>query len=86
MKHGKSHIIKGSIDKEGYCRVVLRCNGRKESWGLHQLTFTVWNRNISSNEDVHHINEVKTDNLITNLTAKSRSEHIREHKTGKKHS
>lgn len=41
-------------------------------------------RDLLPDEDVHHINEIKTDNRVENLEVISHSEHAKRHNRNKK--
>lgn len=77
------HILKGYKTPKGYTQIVLGWKGRRESWLLHDLVCTVWNRPLKKGEDAHHkIKDLKCCNCIWNLEIKKHSQHLREHKLG----
>ena len=79
-----NNILKGSRKKKGYYEVVLCHKGRRENWQFHVLVATVWKRApIKGKEDCHHKNMMKCCNCVFNIQIKEKSQHIREHKTGK---
>jgi hypothetical protein len=65
-----------------YCRTNPQ-HPKANSKGLYPLHRVVieneLGRLLNSQEDVHHINEIKTDNRIENLEVLPRSEHARKH-------
>lgn len=77
-----------TIDKYGYIMVVVRdhphsllkCN--TEYLMEHRLVMEKkLRRYLNSNEHVHHINGVKTDNRIENLVIMTNSDHKKLHRT-----
>ena len=79
------NILKCSKKKSGYYQVVLCHKERRENWQLHVLVATVWQRElVEGKEDAQHINQMKCCNCTFNIQIKDKSQHIREHKIGKK--
>lgn len=74
-KRGVYKYSKGSRDKDGYYRFVLRKDGVKTKKGVHYLVAITFIpippelMNLPENEviEVHHINENKGNNLVWNL-------------------
>lgn len=63
-------ILKGFKDKKkGYWTVSLRCKkfGIKETWSLHKLVATVWQRPVLSTENCHHKNKFLWCNCCYNI-------------------
>lgn len=74
MKQGKGHL-----------QAVLSKKGCKEKRPLvHRLVFEAFYRKLLPNEVVHHLNQVKTCNLSTNLVAWDAARHESYHKVGNK--
>lgn len=83
----REKILKPCQDGEGYVHVRLCKKGKYTLWKVHQLVALVFldhDRKTDPNFIVHHKNENKRDNRLENLEIKSRAEHVREHKLGKK--
>lgn len=80
----KGTMSKGYIDKDGYRLISLPwehkniSNANKQGWILeHRLVMAQHlGRNLLPQEIVHHLNGVKNDNRIENLTLVTRSEHV----------
>lgn len=63
------------LDKTGYYR--LRAEGR--FWLEHDYIWYLYNGDIPKGYVIHHKNQIRTDNRISNLQLMSRSEHIALH-------
>lgn len=64
----------------GHLRINLK------SWNLkiiHILVYQTFVRKLKKGEVIHHVNEIKTDNRLQNLTVMTINEHIRFHSTGR---
>lgn len=78
-------FLNGYKTEKGYIQIVLGYKGKRESWLLHDLVATVWQRPLVKGEDAHHkIKQLKCCNCIWNIEIKEHSQHLREHKTGVK--
>jgi hypothetical protein len=64
----------GWINSRGYREIKIEGKNKKEHRHIMELHI---GRALLPNEDVHHINGVKTDNRITNLRLVSHSEHTK---------
>lgn len=68
----------------GHHAVSLSVEG-KASWVfVHRLIYMAFMGPIPDGHDVHHINEIKTDNHVGNLVAMSHSDHMTYHSTSEK--
>jgi hypothetical protein len=56
-----------AIDKYGYEKVALFKNGKAHSRTVHRLVAQAFLPNPHNLPTVNHINEIKTDNRVTNL-------------------
>ena len=66
--------------KNGYYQVDLRKKGQKpKKYRINRMVFEAFYRRLLPNEQVHHINKIRTCNQVTNLVAKDKFEHLREH-------
>lgn len=67
-------ILKAGINRDGYYNVVLYDNGKAKSYKLHRLVAEAFIDNPDNKLCVDHINNIKTDNNITNLRYATHSE------------
>ncbi len=71
----------GSIDPRGYRQISI---GGKRI-GEHRLVMEQYlGRELTEDEVVHHINEIRDDNDINNLQLMTRGEHCSHHRLGNK--
>lgn len=63
----KERILKPSINHKGYYRVALWKNSIQKCYYVHRLVWEVFNGSIPEGLQVNHINEIKTDNRLSNL-------------------
>lgn len=62
----KEKILKPKITR-GYYQVELCKNSKVRFYSVHRLVFEAFNGTISEGLQVNHINEIKTDNRLSNL-------------------
>ena len=63
----KEKILKPGIDHKGYYQVGLHKNSIGKMYLVHRLVWEAFNGQIPEGLQVNHINEVKTDNRLSNL-------------------
>lgn len=84
-KREKSSSWKGGkrISSNGYVEIFLPEHHRARKNGYvfeHILVVEMWlKRHLKPNEQVHHVNKIKTDNRIENLQVVDIAEHARLH-------
>ena len=63
----KEKILKQQISHNGYYRVALFKNSKVRICMVHRLVWIAFNVTIPEGLQVNHINEIKTDNRLSNL-------------------
>lgn len=66
-KSRKEKIMKPEKDKDGYLRVTLCRNGKGKHFKVHRLVATAFLPNPEGFPEINHLDEVKTNNCISNL-------------------
>ena len=72
----KERILKPLIDHRGYYQVVLCKNSIVKAYKVHRLVWSAFNGQIPENMQVNHINEIKSDNRLSNLNLMTCKENI----------
>ena len=62
-----NRILKSGLDKYGYEKVVLSATPIKKTKFIHRLVAETFITNPLNLPTVNHINEIKTDNRVSNL-------------------
>ncbi len=78
----KGKLLKPSIDKYGYKKVVLTKNGKRKTYTVHRLVAMAFIPNPYSKKTVNHIDGNKLNNCVDNLewaTSKEQKEHAIKH-------
>ena len=63
----KEKILKPKISHNGYYQVALIKNSKVRFYLVHRLVFGAFNATIPEGLQVNHINEIKSDNRLSNL-------------------
>ena len=72
----KEKNLKLKLTYKGYYRVGLCKNSIVKWYLVHRLVFEAFNGTIPENMQVNHINEIKTDNRLSNLNLMTCKENI----------
>lgn len=72
----KPIILKPIQDSHGYLRVPLCKNGKEKRFFVHRLVAIAFIENPDNKPQVNHINEIKTDNRVSNLEWVTRIENM----------
>ena len=72
----KEKILKPRINQYGYYQVELYKNSIGKMYSVHRLVYEAFNGQIPENMQVNHINEIKTDNRLSNLNLMTCKENI----------
>lgn len=69
---GKTRLVKGKIlaparSGNGYVKVMLTKNKTRRNRNVHRLVAEAFIPNLDGFTDINHINEIKTDNRVSNL-------------------
>ena len=67
LKFGKEKILKPGTNACGYLQVILCKDGKKKVCNVHRLVANAFLPNPNNLPEVNHINEIKTDNRVSNL-------------------
>lgn len=76
VRYFKGKILKLKTDKDGYKYVILKNKGKSKTLKVHRLVGTYFIPNPNNKPFINHLDEVKDNNVVTNLewvTAKENS-------------
>ena len=76
--HGKSPRILKAADNKGYKYLILQHNNEKRPVLVHHLVLETYDRPRPDGEECRHLNGVRDDNRIENLTWGTRSRNARD--------
>ena len=74
LKYGKERILKPGGDTHGYLQVILCKDGHVKKFKVHRLVAGAFIQNPNNLETVNHKDEVKTNNVASNLEWMSRAD------------
>lgn len=64
---GKTKVMQPSLTRKGYLTLCLSKNGKQKQRLVHTLVITAFRGPIPPGMQVNHLNEIKTDNRLSNL-------------------
>lgn len=68
FKYNEVRIKKPFITRIGYCILQLSQNNVKKCSGVHRLVWIAFNGPIPEGMQINHLNEIKSDNRLENLS------------------
>lgn len=72
----KERILKPWINRNGYYLIGLYKQSIRKEYSVHRLVYEAFNGSIPEGLQVNHINEIKTDNRLSNLNLMTPKENI----------
>ena len=76
LKHGNERILKPGKQTCGYLQVCLRKDGHTKRLFVHRLVADAFIQNPNNLETVNHKDEVKTNNVASNLEWMSQKDNL----------
>ena len=76
LKYDKVRILKPGENGRGYCKVNLCLNKVVKSAKVHRLVWEAFNGSIPENYQINHLNEIKSDNRLENLSLCTAKENV----------
>ena len=76
LKYGKERILKPGGDTHGYLQVILCKDGHVKKFKVHRLVAEAFIQNPNNLDTVNHKDEVKTNNVASNLEWMSQKDNI----------
>jgi hypothetical protein len=73
----KGRLLKQSLKKDGYLRVVISINGKSKHYSSHRLVAKTFINNPLNKKEVNHINSIRNDNRVCNLEWVTPSENLK---------
>lgn len=75
--HPKNYglIMRLELDRDRYHVIKLKKHGISKTFAIHRLVYSTFKEAITSDDIIHHIDERKLNNIITNLMKLTVSEH-----------
>lgn len=77
----KGHIIKQSMDNNGYLKLIVCRNGVCKGFVSHRIVAKYFLKDFDENLEVDHINDIRNDNRVENLRMVTRLENVRKAST-----
>lgn len=78
IRNKYGYIMSQQSARGGYLQCNLYYKGKKHPL-VHKLVFEAFYRKLLPNEIVHHLSEIKTENVSTNLVAWDKKYHLHYH-------
>lgn len=69
-------ILKGRPNEDGYLKVVLQRPGQKQSAFVHRVVFEAFRHRLEEEQEVDHLDFVRSNNTLANLEAVTRKVNI----------
>lgn len=76
LKSGKEHILQSATNGPGYLQVNLYLNGKAQRKYVHRLVAEAFLSDYTASLQVNHLDEVKTNNNVTNLEMVTAKENV----------
>ena len=76
LKFGKERILKTGVDRYGYISVNLYKNNKRKLCKVHRLVAEAFIPNLENKPEVNHLDEDKTNNMVSNLEWCTRNENV----------
>lgn len=71
IKNKKGHIMSQRLDHEGYLRLNLSSGSKKTTIKVHRMVAATFMDNFSTDATIDHINGIRSDNRLENLSLAS---------------
>lgn len=68
LKFGKTRVLRPGTNMNGYLYVILNKDGKSKNFRIHRIVAQAFIPNDDSSKTIiNHINEIKSDNRVSNL-------------------
>ena len=76
LKFDKERVLKQFPNKHGYLLVSLCKTGKQKSFAVHRLVALQFIPKVENKPEVNHVDEDKTNNMVSNLEWCTRKENV----------